>query len=165
MSEDTPSRPTQALPPETRPQSARRRAAGEAKSHAEEPQDFDSRFDTPSVQEEYRDKAHEYTGKARDAASQYRERTRSTLETGRQRAADGMERGARLVLEGSEQTSRLSAEQGKKAAANMEDAAGYLRAHTTDEIWNDFEGYMRQHPAPVLGGALFTGFLIGRMLR
>jgi ElaB/YqjD/DUF883 family membrane-anchored ribosome-binding protein len=47
----------------------------------------------------------------------------------------------------------------------MESAAGYLKEHSTTEMWEDLEHYAKEHPGQALAGAVVTGFLLGRILR
>jgi ElaB/YqjD/DUF883 family membrane-anchored ribosome-binding protein len=47
----------------------------------------------------------------------------------------------------------------------MQEAAGYLREHDAAEIWEDVEGYVKQHPGRAVLVAAAAGLIFGRMLR
>jgi ElaB/YqjD/DUF883 family membrane-anchored ribosome-binding protein len=47
----------------------------------------------------------------------------------------------------------------------METAAAYLKEHSSDEIFKDLEVFVKEHPTQALVGAIFAGFLVGRMMR
>jgi hypothetical protein len=100
------------------------------------------------------EKAGEYAGKAHDQA-----------EMRKDQAAGGMESAASQIREKVAGTDGMTAQAGAKVADSMESAAGYLRAHDTNEMWHDFESYARTHPGQTLAGAVVAGFLLGRILR
>jgi ElaB/YqjD/DUF883 family membrane-anchored ribosome-binding protein len=47
----------------------------------------------------------------------------------------------------------------------MEKTATYVREHSTNEMLNDVETYVKEHPAQSVAGAVVAGFLLGRILR
>lgn len=103
--------------------------------------------------------------KAREKASEYRESAQQQAEAGKEQAAGGMERAAEMTRERMQGQGGMAAQAGGRVAEGMESAAGYLRTHDTNEMWNDIESYARTHPAQALAGAIVTGFFIGRILR
>jgi ElaB/YqjD/DUF883 family membrane-anchored ribosome-binding protein len=112
-----------------------------------------------------REKAQEYGGQARDKAQEYGERAQEQAEKGREQTATGMQKAAGMVRERTAGTSGMPAEAGAKAADALDSASGYLRTHETSEIWNDVESYAKTHPTQALAGAIFAGFVLGRILR
>lgn len=54
---------------------------------------------------------------------------------------------------------------GVKVAEGMETAASYLKEHSSEEIMQDLEVFVKEHPLQALGGAVFAGFLFGRLIR
>ncbi|HXH21791.1 MAG TPA: hypothetical protein VNN10_07160 [Dehalococcoidia bacterium] len=126
-------------------------------------------FGRPSVEEEYRggigEKADEFAGRAREMASEYAEMAQAQVEVGKDQAASSMETAAQKLRERTMAQGGLGSQAGEKVAEGMESAAGYLREHSTGEIWDDVERYVRAHPMQALAGAAFAGFLLGRMLR
>lgn len=107
-----------------------------------------------------------------DAGQRMQERTQEAAEQARQkadegvdRAAGGMQSAAEKLRERTEGKSGMTAEVGTKAADTMERGATYLREHDTQEIIDDVERYVREHPMQALAGAVVGGFLIGRILR
>ena len=143
---------------------------------AYESQGYPSR---PSVSEEYRqatsaregavaraqEEALEYGEQVREKAAEYGEKAQQQLDAGKDQAAAGMERAAGQLRERAAQGGGVPAQAGMKVADTMDQAAGYLREHTTAEMWDEVEMYVRQHPAQALAGAAFAGFMLGRILR
>jgi ElaB/YqjD/DUF883 family membrane-anchored ribosome-binding protein len=111
------------------------------------------------------DKAQELAGRTKEAASEYGARAQEQLDKGMDQAADGMESAAARLRSQAENTEGMPAQAGVKVADGIETAATYLREHNTDEVLNDVEHYVRQHPTQALVGAIFAGFVIGRVLR
>lgn len=103
--------------------------------------------------------------KAREQMSAVKDQASDRIEDGRERVADGAQQAADRVREEAESRGGVQGKVGLKAADTMEQAAGYLRDHRTDEIWSDVERYAKEHPMQAVGGAVFAGFLLGRVLR
>lgn len=115
--------------------------------------------------QEAREKAQQYGEQAREKAQEYGDRAQEQAEKGRVQTATGMEKAAGMVRERTAGTSGMPAEAGAKAADALDNASGYLRTHQTSEIMNDVETYARTHPGQALAGAIFAGFVLGRILR
>lgn len=113
------------------------------------------------VQEQTR----EYAEKARETAQEYGQKAQENVESGKSQAAGGMERAADMVRERTAGVEGPAAEAGTKVAEGMESAATYLKQHSTSDILSDIEKYAKEHPAQALAGAVFTGFVLGRILR
>jgi ElaB/YqjD/DUF883 family membrane-anchored ribosome-binding protein len=111
------------------------------------------------------EKAQEYGEQARDKVQEYGERAQEQAEKGREQTATGMEKAADMMRERTENSSGMPAEAGAKAADALDNASGYLRSHETSEILGDVESYAKAHPGQALAGAIFAGFVLGRILR
>jgi len=120
------------------------------------------------------DGAREGMERARDAASgareqaeqgamQARERASQAAEQGEERAAEGMEQAASMIRDRADGTPAAGA--AMKAADGMERSADYLRKHDTNEMWQDVEHYVREHPVAGIAGSVAAGFLVGRLLK
>jgi hypothetical protein len=92
-------------------------------------------------------------------------KAKEQLESGKVKAADSMEQAAHRLRDRAEAKGGLPHQAGTTVAEGIEGAAGYLRNHTTNEIWRDVEDYVRQHPGRALAGAIFTGYLLGKIMR
>lgn len=112
-----------------------------------------------------RERAQEYGDQARAKAQEYGHQAQEKADQGMDQAASGMERTAEMVRERTGGGDGIAAQAGGRAADAMENAAGYLRERDTSEVWNDVETYARSHPAQALAGAIFAGFLLGRIIR
>ena len=108
--------------------------------------------------------AQQATEKAKEVASQYADKAQEQLETGKEQAAGGMQRAAETIREKTPE-SGVAAQAGTKVAEGMEQTAQYLQEHSTDEILGDLETYVRSHPTQAVVGAIFVGFMLGRILR
>jgi ElaB/YqjD/DUF883 family membrane-anchored ribosome-binding protein len=111
-----------------------------------------------------REKAGEYAGAAQEKAAEYGRAAQEQAEVGKERAAEGMQRMAEQLRERTPDEG-VTAAAGQKVAEGMERTAGYLREHEMTEMWSDLEEYVRQHPMQAMAGAVFAGFVIGRMIR
>jgi hypothetical protein len=125
----------------------------------------DYRSEEQEGTEGLREKAQEYRETTEEKASELGDKAQEQLETGKEHAAGRMERAAEIVRERASGSEGVPAEAASKVAGSMEGAATYLREHSTAEIWSDVEGYAREHPAQAIAGAVFAGFIIGRILR
>jgi ElaB/YqjD/DUF883 family membrane-anchored ribosome-binding protein len=103
--------------------------------------------------------------KARDQVNTMKDQATDRVEEGRERVAEGTHQAAEKLREQAEERGGMQGKVGLKAADTMEQAAGYLRDHKTDEMWSDFERYAKEHPMQAVGGAVVAGFLLGRILR
>jgi hypothetical protein len=111
-----------------------------------------------------REVASEYASKAQEKATEYAQVAQEKAEVGKERAAEGMERLAGQLRERTGEEGAAAAA-GQKVADSMEKTAYYLREHEVTEIWGDLEAYVREHPMQAMAGAVFAGFLLGRMMR
>jgi ElaB/YqjD/DUF883 family membrane-anchored ribosome-binding protein len=111
------------------------------------------------------EKAHELADKTKETATEYGQKAQQQVDKGMDEAAGGMERAAEKLRTQTATADGLPAQAGVKVADSMETAAGYLREHNTEDILTDLEHYVRQHPTQALAGAIFAGFVIGRVLR
>jgi ElaB/YqjD/DUF883 family membrane-anchored ribosome-binding protein len=134
-----------------------------------QPRDRDDIVDNSPMGESYTGRSATREGdmgeQARERTQQVGEQARERAEQGRERAAGGMASAAEKLREQSEGQSGMRAEVGTKAADTMERGASYLREHDTQEIVDDVEKYVREHPMQALAGAVVGGFIIGRILR
>jgi len=115
--------------------------------------------------ETVRDTAEDAREKAGEKVSEYSDRAIEQVEAGKEKAATGMEQAAGTLREKVSSQSGLTAEAGTKVADTMEKTAGYLHDHSTTEMWDDVESYVREHPGQALMGAVVAGFLIAKVLR
>ena len=115
--------------------------------------------------ERVQERAQEMAGKARESAGEYGQKAQEQLDKGTDQAAGGLEQAAERLRSQTEGSEGMPAQMGVKAADTMESAAGYLRDHNTEDILNDVEHYVKEHPTQALVGAVVAGFVIGRVLR
>jgi len=100
-----------------------------------------------------------------DAANQAGDRAYDAAETGREGAASGLERAAAGIERRVGDAEGMPAQAAERAAEGMQSAAGYLRQHDSQEIWQDVERYVQHNPVRSLIGAVAAGFVVGRILR
>jgi ElaB/YqjD/DUF883 family membrane-anchored ribosome-binding protein len=98
-------------------------------------------------------------------ATEFSEQTRSKADEGMNKAAESMEGTAGKLRERAESMGGMQAKAGEKVADGMEKTAGYLREKDTQQIMDDVEKYVKEHPVQAVAGALVGGFLIARILR
>ena len=98
-------------------------------------------------------------------ATEFTEKTREKADEGMNKAAGTMEDTAQKLRGRTEDKGGMQAKAGEKVAEGMEKTAGYLREKDTQQIMDDVEQYVREHPVQAIAGALFGGFVIARILR
>ena len=108
----------------------------------------------PSTKEQVQEKAQEVGAKAQEQA-----------EKGKEQTAGGMERAAEVIREKTGDGSGMPAQAGAKAAEALDNTSGYLRSHSTQDLWKDVESYAKRHPAQALASSVIAGLLLGRLLR
>ena len=106
------------------------------------------------------ERADDMSRQAQEKASEMSDRAREQAEAGKDQAATGMHTAADRIRERAG-----GSEAGEKVAGTMDSTASYLQEHSTAEIWNDVEDYVRKHPGQALAGAVVAGLLLGRILR
>lgn len=102
--------------------------------------------------------------KASDTKDKVQEKVKETTEEGIDRTAEGVHTAAERIRSETEQRGGMTAEAGTKVADTMERTAGYLREHDSEQIIDDVERYVRQHPVQAVAGAIVGGFILGRLL-
>jgi len=92
------------------------------------------------------------------------DKAKEQVDAGMDKAASGLEATAEKIKGMSGEGEGMPAQAGVKVAESMETAAAYLKEHSSDEIFKDLEVYVKEHPTQALVGAIFAGFLVGRMM-
>ena len=103
--------------------------------------------------------------KAKEQVSASVDKAKEQIDGNKDKAATGLETAAEKIKGVTGNAEGAPAQAGVKLAEGMESAAGYLKEHSSDEILKDFETFVKEHPAQALVGAVFAGFLFGRILR
>ncbi|MGI8926759.1 MAG: hypothetical protein ACR2HN_08970 [Tepidiformaceae bacterium] len=112
-----------------------------------------------------KEKAGEYSKKAQETAAQVGEKVSSQADAGIDLAASGLQTAADEVRERLGEQGGMAGQVGTKMAGGLERTAGYLREHDSNQVWGDFEQFVKDHPMRAAAGAVVAGFLIGRILR
>lgn len=102
--------------------------------------------------------------KAAETKDKVQEKVKETTEEGIDRTAEGVQSAADRIRTQAEERGGMTAEAGTKVADTMERTAGYLREHDSEQIIDDVERYVRQHPVQAVAGAVVGGFILGRLL-
>jgi ElaB/YqjD/DUF883 family membrane-anchored ribosome-binding protein len=92
------------------------------------------------------------------------DKAKDQVDTGLDKAAEGLESTAEKIKGMTGEGEGMPAQAGVKVAEGMETAAAYLKEHSSDEIFKDLEVFVKEHPTQALVGAIFAGFLVGRMM-
>jgi len=98
-------------------------------------------------------------------ATEFTERARERTDEGMKKAAGGMEDTAQKVREQTEGKGGVQAKAGEKVAEGMEKTAGYLRDKDSQQMMDDVEQYVKEHPVQAIAGAVVGGFILARILR
>jgi ElaB/YqjD/DUF883 family membrane-anchored ribosome-binding protein len=105
------------------------------------------------------------TQQAGEIASKAQEKAGAAADMGVDRAATGLHTAAEKMRDRASSTSGVQAQVGEKAADYMEKASTYLQDHDSQELWGEVEKFVKEHPMQAAAGALFAGFMLGRMMR
>jgi ElaB/YqjD/DUF883 family membrane-anchored ribosome-binding protein len=119
---------------------------------------------TGGKQREAKERVKESAGRAKEQAAEVADKARRQADQGMDKAAEGLHGTAEKLRERAEEQGGVTADAGQKVADTMERTAGYLREHDTQELMDDLERYVREHPMQAVAGAVIGGFLIGRIL-
>lgn len=92
------------------------------------------------------------------------DKAKDQVDAGIDKAASGLESTAEKIKGMTGEGEGMPAQAGVKVAKGMETAAAYLKEHSSDEIFKDLEVFVKEHPTQALVGAIFAGFLVGRMM-
>jgi ElaB/YqjD/DUF883 family membrane-anchored ribosome-binding protein len=118
----------------------------------------DSTFDT-------QDESAANAGGVTETVDKAKEKAMDTADQAKDKAAEGMDSAAEMVREKLGAKSGVTGTAGTKLAEGMEKTAGYLKEHDTQDMMNDLDTFVREHPTQALIGAVAIGFVLGRMLR
>jgi len=103
--------------------------------------------------------------KAKDQIEPGVDKAKEQVDAGLDKAAEGLESTAERIKSMTGEGEGMPAQAGVKLAEGMEGAATYLKEHSSDEIFKDLEVFVKEHPTQALVGAIFAGFMVGRMMR
>ena len=59
----------------------------------------------------------------------------------------------------------MQADVATKAADAMDRTASYLKEHDSQELWSEVEAFVKEHPMQAAAGALFAGYMLGKIIR
>jgi len=109
--------------------------------------------------------AKEQLGQAREKLNQGVDSAKEQVDAGIETGATQLEGAADKVRDAVGDKEGMPKEVGLKVAETMDTASDYLKEHSSDEIMRDLEAYVKDHPAQAMVGAIFAGYLVGRILR
>jgi YHS domain-containing protein len=97
--------------------------------------------------------------------SQYGGLAGAQFDTAKDNAAGGMDKAADALREYGANGAGITGQAGTNVAKTLDRTAGYLRARSTAEMWDEVEHYVREHPTQALVEAVLAGFFIAKVLR
>ncbi len=109
--------------------------------------------------------AQEMASQAQEKASNVATMARERTEQGREKASEGLHSAAEQLRQRGEQRGGKQGEMAAKLADQLERTSSYLREHDTQQLWDDVERFVKENPMQAAAGALFAGFVLGRILR
>jgi ElaB/YqjD/DUF883 family membrane-anchored ribosome-binding protein len=113
---------------------------------------------------EYGDGAAQTAQGVKDKAKDVGEKAQEKADAGMDKAAEGMQSAAEQVREKAQARGGMTAEAGTKVADTVERGAEYLRDHDSQQLMDDLERFVRDHPMQAVAGAVVGGFILGRLL-
>jgi len=103
------------------------------------------------------------TDKMNERMSQMGDKVTEQADMQKDRAAEGLEKTAGKMRE--QMGGGPAGQVGEKMAGSLEKTAGYLREHQTEEMWQDLEQFVKEHPIQAAVTAAVAGFVVARVLR
>jgi|GEM_PF-1744035 len=103
--------------------------------------------------------------KAQQQASNVATMARERTEQGREKASEGLHSAAEQLRQRAGQRPGRQGEMASKFADQLDRGSSYLREHDTQQLWEDVERFVKENPMQAAAGALFAGFILGRILR
>jgi ElaB/YqjD/DUF883 family membrane-anchored ribosome-binding protein len=103
--------------------------------------------------------------KAAEVATQVKDRAQETADKAIDGTAGGVQSVADTIRERAEGSGGIQEKAGTTVADGMEKTATYLRDHDSQQMMQDVERFVREHPTQAVLGAVAAGFIIGRILR
>jgi ElaB/YqjD/DUF883 family membrane-anchored ribosome-binding protein len=113
----------------------------------------------------FSEKASDTASMIQDQASKAGSKLQDQADMGIDKAAGGLESAAEQMRGRFEDKGGMQGQMGTKVADSLEKTAGYLRDHEADQIWQDVENFVKDHPIQSAAGAAVAGFVIARVLR
>lgn len=117
------------------------------------------------MQQKAADMASTMTTQVQDKASEYSGKLQDQADAGIDKAAQGLEQAAEQMRSRMEDKGGVQAQVGTKVADSLEKTAGYLRDHEADQIWQDVEQFVKDHPLQAAATAAFAGFVVARIMK
>jgi len=118
-----------------------------------------------SIVDKAKDQIEPGMDKAKEQLDGGMDKAKEQVDAGIDKAAEGLESTAERIKSMTGDGEGMPAQAGVKLAEGMEGAATYLKEHSSDEIFKDLEVFVKEHPTQALVGAIFAGFMVGRMMR
>jgi len=118
-----------------------------------------------SLMDKAKDQIEPGVDKAKEQLEGGMDKAKEQVDAGLDKAAEGLESTAERIKSMTGEGEGMPAQAGVKVAEGMESAAAYLKEHSSDEIFKDLEVFVKEHPTQALVGAIFAGFMVGRMMR
>lgn len=107
----------------------------------------------------------EMKGRAQEQAGNIGTMARERTEQGMGKASEGLSSAASQLREKGEQRGGRQAQMATKMADQLDRTSSYLRDHDSQQVWDDVERFVKENPMQAAAGALFAGFVLGRIFR
>jgi len=117
------------------------------------------------MQEKAQEMASNMTTQVQEKASEYSGKLQDQADAGIDKAAQGLEQAAEQMRSRMDDKGGVQAQVGTKVADSLEKTAGYLRDHEAEQIWQDVEQFVKDHPLQAAATAAFAGFVVARMMK
>ncbi len=121
--------------------------------------------DDSAMERQRRSDKSDMMDKAKESASRAAGEAKDRAEAQKDRAAGGLEHTADTIRDQLDDKGGAARKVGGKMADSLERSAGYLREHETDEMWDDLEAFVKEHPIQAAVTAAVAGFVVARMIR
>ncbi len=101
---------------------------------------------------------------AKDKLSDLTQSAAEKFERGRVGTAETLESAAAAVRTNGGEAGAAITDLSRKAAANLDTSARYVRNTNFGQVWSDMGALARQHPGAIAVTAIVAGYCMGRMM-
>ena len=125
-------------------------------------------YGTPHTDDEERsiqERAADVADKAQEKVSDYGSKLHEQADVNIDRAADGLEKAAEEMRSRMGDKGGVQSQVGTRVADSLDKTSQYLRDHQAEDIWNDMEHFVKEHPIQAAVTAAFAGFMVARMMK
>lgn len=111
------------------------------------------------------EKGHQLQEVATEKVGEVGTKLQDTADKGVNRAAEGIDQASTQLRDRATEMGGVQEKVGLRLADGLDKTSVYLRDHESQEIWNDVEKFVREHPMQAAVTAAVAGYVVAKVLR